>query len=166
MMELRVLIGRVRRHDWVPALRLAALIAIALVIVAACSPTGEPLASGATPTIAPAPTVLHPAELKPDPLSVLSWAFTPIFQGLFLVLVAVYQLVQFVLGRPDVGLAIILTTLVVRTALVPLMRRQMVSMRQMQAIQPEIKELQKRFKGDRIKAQQAHAELMKERGIS
>ena len=166
MTELRGLMTRLRRHDWVPLLRVAALVAFALVIVAACSPTGEPLASGQTPTIAPSPTQLHPAELKPDPLSVLSWAFTPIFQGLFLVLVAVYQLVQLVLGHPDVGLAIILTTLVVRTALVPLMRRQMVSMRQMQAIQPEIKEIQRRYKGDRIKAQQAQAELMKERGIS
>ena len=46
------------------------------------------------------------------------------------------------------------------------MRRQMVSMRQMQSIQPEIKEIQRRYKGDRIKAQQAQAELMKERGIS
>ena len=166
MTQLRGLFDRFRRHDWAPILRVAAFVAVALVLVAACSPTGEPLASGATPTIAPAPTVLHPAELKPDPLSVLAWAFTPIFQGLFLVLVAIYQLVQLVLGRPDVGLAIIITTLVVRTALVPLMRRQMVSMRQMQAIQPEIKEIQRRYKGDRIKAQQAQAELMKERGIS
>jgi YidC/Oxa1 family membrane protein insertase len=64
------------------------------------------------------------------------------------------------------GLAIIITTLIVRTALVPLMRRQMVSMRRMQSIQPEIKEIQRRFKGDRLKQQQAQAALMKERGIS
>jgi len=50
--------------------------------------------------------------------------------------------------------------------LVPLMRRQMVSMRQMQAIGPEIKEIQRRFKNDRLKAQQAQSALMKERGIS
>jgi YidC/Oxa1 family membrane protein insertase len=166
MTELRGLVTRLRRHDWVPLLRVVALVAIALVIVAACSPTGAPLASGQTPTVAPAPTRLYPAVLKPDPLSVLSWAFTPIFQALFLVLAGVYEVVQAVLGRPDVGIAIILTTLIVRTALVPLMRRQMVSMRQMQAIQPEIKEIQRRYKGDRIKAQQAQAELMKERGIS
>jgi len=166
MTELRGLMTRLRRHDWVPLLRVAALVAIALVIVAACSPTGAPLASGQTPTVAPAPTKLYPAELKADPLSVLAWAFTPIFQALFLVLAGVYEVVQAVLGRPDVGIAIILTTLIVRTALVPLMRRQMVSMRQMQSIQPEIKEIQRRYKGDRIKAQQAQAELMKERGIS
>jgi len=58
------------------------------------------------------------------------------------------------------------TTLIVRTGMVPLMRRQMVSMRQMSALSPEIKEIQRRFKGDRVKQQQAQSELMKERGIS
>ncbi|HYN70818.1 MAG TPA: YidC/Oxa1 family membrane protein insertase [Candidatus Eisenbacteria bacterium] len=159
MNELRQRMARLRRVDWVPLLRVATLLAIALVILAACLPTGEPGGSGA-PTVAPVPTALYPAELKPDPLSVLSWAFTPIFQAFFLLLVAIDQVV------PDIGIAIIVTTLIVRTGLVPLMRRQMVSMRQMQAIQPEIKEIQRRFKGDRLKAQQAQAELMKERGIS
>jgi YidC/Oxa1 family membrane protein insertase len=46
------------------------------------------------------------------------------------------------------------------------MRRQMVSMRRMQAIAPEVKEVQRRFKGDRVKTQQATMELYKERGIS
>jgi YidC/Oxa1 family membrane protein insertase len=64
------------------------------------------------------------------------------------------------------GVAIILTTLLVRTALVPLMRRQMVSMRKMQAIAPEIKEIQRRFKSDRVKIQQATMALYKERGVS
>jgi YidC/Oxa1 family membrane protein insertase len=64
------------------------------------------------------------------------------------------------------GIAIILTTLVVRTALVPLMRRQMVSMRRIQSVAPEVREIQRRFKGDRAKQQQATMELYKERGIS
>jgi YidC/Oxa1 family membrane protein insertase len=42
----------------------------------------------------------------------------------------------------------------------------MVSMRQLQSLQPEIKEIQRRYKGDRMKQQQAQAEMMKERGIS
>ena len=46
------------------------------------------------------------------------------------------------------------------------MRRQMVSMRRMQAIAPEVKEIQRRFKGDRVKQQQATMALYKERGIS
>jgi YidC/Oxa1 family membrane protein insertase len=64
------------------------------------------------------------------------------------------------------GVAIIITTLIVRTALVPLMRRQMVSMRRMQAVAPEIKEIQRRFKNDRVKTQQATMALYKERGVS
>jgi YidC/Oxa1 family membrane protein insertase len=46
------------------------------------------------------------------------------------------------------------------------MRRQMVSMRRMQAVAPEIKEIQKRYKSDRAKQQQATMALYKERGIS
>jgi YidC/Oxa1 family membrane protein insertase len=46
------------------------------------------------------------------------------------------------------------------------MRRQMVSMRRMQAVAPEVKELQRRYKGDRVKQQQATMALYKERGIS
>jgi YidC/Oxa1 family membrane protein insertase len=137
-----------------------ALLTLVVLFVAACSPAGVggSLAPGATPT--PVPTPLRPAELKADPVSVLAFLFTPIFQAFFLLLVGIYKVVG------DIGVAIILTTLVVRTAMVPLMRRQMVSVRQMQSIQPEIKEIQRRFKGDRMKQQQAQTELMKERGIS
>jgi YidC/Oxa1 family membrane protein insertase len=147
------------RGDW---LRLAALVGLALFVAACTLPAGSggPSGAAATPSPTPLPTPLFPAELKPDPISVLSWAFTPIFQSFFLLLVGLDQLVG------DIGVAIILTTLIVRTAMVPLMRRQMVSMRQMQSIQPEIKEIQRRYKGDRLKQQQAQAELMKERGIS
>jgi len=156
------------------------LLAVLVVVLAACnpiqvSPSPEATAvAGATATPAtpatPAPTasstpeptpfILHPAELKADPISVLAWLFTPIYQAFLLLLVGIDLIV------PDIGIAIILTTIVVRTVMVPLMRRQMVSMRQMQAIGPEIKEIQRRFKNDRLKAQQAQAALMKERGIS
>jgi YidC/Oxa1 family membrane protein insertase len=140
---------------------LLGLLGLVAIILAACAPGGGPsLAPGQTATPTPVPTPLYPAPLKADPVSVLSWLFTPIFQAFFLLLVAIYTVV------PDIGIAIILTTILVRTAMVPLMRRQMVSMRQLQALQPEIKELQRRYKGDRMKQQQAQSELMKERGIS
>jgi YidC/Oxa1 family membrane protein insertase len=166
---------------WGPDLvRIVAFLAIALVIVAACSPPGASTAASAgagasagasgiaggspaasaVPTPTPIPTPLYPATLKADPISPFAWAFTPIFQAFFLLLVGLDRLIG------DIGIAIIITTLIVRTAMVPLMRRQMVSMRQLQALQPEIKELQRRFKGDRLKQQQAQTELMKERGVS
>jgi len=159
---------------WGPdVIRIVAFLAIAILIVAACTPPGASTAAGgspiagasptetAAPTPTPLPTPLHAVAFPPpDPFSLLSFAFTPIFQAFFLLLVGL----DYFIG--DIGIAIILTTLVVRTAMVPLMRRQMVSMRQLQALQPEIKELQRRYKGDRLKQNQAQQELMKERGVS
>jgi YidC/Oxa1 family membrane protein insertase len=137
-----------------------------MVIVAACTAPGTSLEAGASPTATPVPTAtplptpLLPAQLKADPISPFAWAFTPIFQAFFLLLVGIDVVVK------DIGIAIILTTLIVRTAMVPLMRRQMVSMRQLQALNPEIKEIQRRYPKDRLKQQQAQTELMKERGVS
>lgn len=156
------------------ALGLGFLVALAFMI-SACSPI-EPstvpatLGPGATaaptttavPTVAPVPTplIIRPTEIKADPVSILAWLFNPIFQLFLIMLVGIHGVVG------DMGIAIIITTLIVRTALVPLMRRQMVSMRRMQAIAPEVKEIQRRFKSDRAKTQQATMALYKERGVS
>jgi YidC/Oxa1 family membrane protein insertase len=161
------------------AIALGLLLLVALVI-GACEPiqpSGAPGASlvpgasltpGVTsgPTVAPSgtplptPLVVRPAELKADPVSILAWLFNPIYQLFLILMVGMYTIVK------DMGVAIILTTLIVRTALVPLMRRQMVSMRRMQAIAPEVKEIQRRYKADRAKQQQATMALYKERGVS
>ena len=50
--------------------------------------------------------------------------------------------------------------------MIPLYRRQLVSQRRMQLLQPEIKEIQRRYKGDAMKARLAQQELFKERGIN
>jgi len=133
--------------------RLALLIGAVALVVSAC--TGD-----VSETTLPVPNPLVPAPLTPDPWGLLTWLFTPIFQGLLLILFAAERV------TPDVGLAIIVMTVVVRTLLVPLIRRQMVSTRRMQLIAPEVKELQKRYKGDRVKQQQEVSALYKERGIS
>src|SRR6476469_3809670 len=71
------------------------------------------------------------------------------------------------LGVPGaIGWAIVALTLVVRSLVIPLYRRQLTSQRRMQMLQPEIKEIQRRYKGDSVKARVAQQELMKERGIS
>ena len=162
------------------ALLAGSLLALALVL-GACEPISQSaapgvsaqptasLAPGTTPaptvapsaTPAPTPLIVSPAPLKADPVSLLAWLFNPIFQAFLLLMVGIHSL----LGV-DMGIAIILTTLIVRTALVPLMRRSMVSMRKIQAVAPEIKEIQRRFKNDRAKQQQATMALYKERGIS
>ena len=139
-------------------LALVALLGLVVLLVAACVPgTASPGASG-VPT--PTQTPLAPAQPGADPISLLAWLFTPIFQVLFITLVAIDQVV------PDMGIAIIIMTLLVRILLVPVFRKQIVSQRRTQLIQPEVKALQARFKGDRNKIQQATMELYKERGVN
>jgi YidC/Oxa1 family membrane protein insertase len=141
-------------------------LAIAL-LVAACAPgSGGTGASGApTPTHTPA-APLTPAPIGADPVSLLAWLFTPIFQSMLIILIAVYQFLEN-LGVPGaIAWAIVVLTLVVRAVLIPLYRKQLVSQRRMQLLQPEIKAIQKRFKGDAMKARVAQQELFKERGIN
>ena len=146
----------------VPALLL--MIAVAI-IIAACVPGAAPGGSGA-PTPTPPPPPLEPAKPGADPVSLLAWLFTPIFQVMFIILIAVYQFLEN-LGVPGaIAFAIVVLTLVVRAVLIPLYRKQLVSQRRMQLIQPELKEVQKRYKGDSMKARVAQQELFKERGIS
>jgi YidC/Oxa1 family membrane protein insertase len=141
------------------------LIVAIVVLLAACAPVGAPGASGALPSPSAHPP-LTPAQPGADPVGLIAWLFTPIFQGLFIILVAVYDFLRG-LGVPGaIGWAIVVLTLVVRAVLIPLYRKQLVSQRRMQLLQPEIKEIQKRYKGDRLKAQQAQQELFKERGVN
>jgi YidC/Oxa1 family membrane protein insertase len=99
-------------------------------------------------------------------VSLLAWLFTPIFQILFIILIAVYQFLEN-LGFPAaIAWAIVVLTLIVRSILIPLYRRQLVSQRRMQLLQPEIREINKRYKGDSMKARVAQQELFKERGIN
>jgi YidC/Oxa1 family membrane protein insertase len=142
------------------------LLALVVLAVAACAAPAAPGASGAPVPSATAHPPLTPASPGADPISLLAWLFTPIFQGMFLVLVAVYDFLKG-LGIPaPIGWAIVVLTLLVRAIVIPLYRRQLVSQRRMQLLQPEIKEIQRRYKGDAAKARVAQQELMKERGIS
>jgi YidC/Oxa1 family membrane protein insertase len=142
-----------------PALAIALLIPL----VAACIP-GAPGAPGASPT--PPPPPLTPAQPGADPVSLLAWLFTPIFQAMFIVLIAVYVFLEN-LGVPGaIAWAIVVLTLVVRAILIPLYRKQLVSQRRMQLLQPELREIQRRFKGDTMKVRMAQQELMRERGVN
>jgi YidC/Oxa1 family membrane protein insertase len=75
-----------------------------------------------------------------------------LLQGLGQVLAFLYDIVK------QYGVAIMLFTLLIRAALLPLTIKQTRSMAEMQRIQPMIKELQKKYKGDR---QKLNEELMK-----
>ena len=67
---------------------------------------------------------------------------------------------------PSYGLAIILLTLATRILLLPLSIKSTRSMREMQVIQPELKRLQKKYKGDRQKLNEEMMKLYKEHGVN
>jgi YidC/Oxa1 family membrane protein insertase len=67
---------------------------------------------------------------------------------------------------PSLGLAIILLTILVRLILLPLSIKQTRSMREMQRIQPEVKKLQQKHKGDRQKMNEELMALYKEHGVN
>jgi YidC/Oxa1 family membrane protein insertase len=149
------------RSSFVRLLPLLALVAIAL-LVAACA--GAPAGSGApgSPAVTPTPQAaipLVPVALT-DPISLLSWLFTPIFQAFFILLVVLDKLTG------NIAIAIIGMTIIIRIILIPIFRRQTVSTRRTQMLAPEVKEIQRRFKGDRLKQQEAQRQLYAERGIN
>jgi YidC/Oxa1 family membrane protein insertase len=142
-------------------------------------PTPSPsLPSGANSTIPPCPDPYAPepgATRDPDapppnlcptqpngadPLALLAWAFTPIFQAIFLGLAFLYSITG------DIGVAIILLTIVIRILLIPVFRAQIVSQRRMQMLQPELRAIQAKYKGDRARISAEQMQLYKERGVN
>ncbi|HEV8281660.1 MAG TPA: YidC/Oxa1 family membrane protein insertase [Candidatus Limnocylindrales bacterium] len=143
----------------------AVLIVAIVLVVAACLPGGGGSGGVPTPTPTPPPP-LHPASPGADPVSLFAWLFTPIFQVMLIILLAVYQFLEGLRVPGAIAWAIVILTLIVRAVLIPLFRRQLVSQRRMQLLQPELREVQKRFKGDAMKARLAQQELMRERGVN
>jgi YidC/Oxa1 family membrane protein insertase len=152
------------------------LLIVLITVVAACfAPEPSGSAGSAVPSgsavVTPTPSAtpqhpLRPASPGADPVSLLAWLFTPIFQTMFVFLVAVYHVLHEAGVPGAIGLAIIVLTLAVRALLIPLFRKQLVSQRRMQMIQPELNEIRKRFKGDAMKMRVAQQELMRERGVN
>ena len=136
------------------------LVALAL-IVSACVPSTGTNGGSPVPTPSPSQAPLHATPIGANPMDLLAWAFTPIFQALFIALVLLDQLV----GR-NIVIAIILLTIILRLLTTPITRKQLVSSRQTQMLQPEVKELQRKYKGDRVKQQAAVSEFYKQRGIN
>ena len=91
--------------------------------------------------------------------------FTPpwdlFFLPLFNLLIAVYQVPFF-----DFALAIIVFTIVIRTILAPLFVKQIRSQKEMQRMQPLIREVQRKHKGNRQKVSEETMALYKEHGVN
>lgn len=62
----------------------------------------------------------------------------------------------------DFGIAVIVTTLVLKSFLIPLSKKQIESQKKMQELQPEMKEIQKKYKNDKEKQAKALMEFYKE----
>jgi YidC/Oxa1 family membrane protein insertase len=116
-------------------------------------PTPEP---GSTPL----PRPLCPAVPSGNPVDLLAWLFNPIFQTLFLLLALFFS------ATGDIGIAIIVLTLIIKTILIPLFRAQIVSQRRMQMLQPEIRAVQIKYKGNRAKISEEQMRLYRERGVN
>ncbi len=84
----------------------------------------------------------------------------PIIEFLGAILSFLYQIF------PNVGLAIILLTVVVNLAMFPLTLKQTRSMKAMQEIQPLVKDLQKKYKDDRQQLNEEMVALYKEKGVN
>lgn len=66
----------------------------------------------------------------------------------------------------NLGLSIILLTVVIRAAMYPLSRRQLLSSKKMQEVQPKLVEMQKKFGKDRQRMAKEQMALYKEAGVS
>ena len=75
-------------------------------------------------------------------------------------------MVFYVISFEHMGIAIILFTVLVRAATMPLTLKQINQMRVMSTLQPKMKELQTRYSGDRARASQETMKLYKEAGVN
>ena len=86
--------------------------------------------------------------------------FGPIFDAIAWLLAQLYSVV------PDLGISIILLTIVIMLILYPLTAKQAKSMMAMQRVQPEIKKLQAKYKGDRAKLNEEMMKFYQENKIN
>ncbi len=87
-------------------------------------------------------------------------AWQALLDGLGWVVAQIYQLI------PNYGVTIIVLTVLIRLVLLPLGIKQIRSMQHMQLIQPKIKQLQQKYKGNRTKQQEEIMKLYKEYGVN
>ena len=91
-------------------------------------------------------------------------AWSSIWNGASGLLLAV---LEFLYGITNsFGLAIVLLTILIRLALYPLNQKQMVSMQQMQKIQPRLKVIQEKYGNDKEKMNQETMRLYKENKVN
>ncbi len=83
-----------------------------------------------------------------------------LLDGLGWLVAQIYELI------PNYGVTIILLTLLIRLVLFPLGVRQIRSMQHMQIIQPKVKQIQQKYKGNKQRQQEEIMKLYKEYGVN
>ena len=86
--------------------------------------------------------------------------FQAVLNGLGWVLAKIYDFI------PSYGIAIMVLTVIIRLILMPIGIKQVRSMRAMQAIQPQMKKVQQKYKGDKQKQQEEMMKLYQEHGVN
>ena len=93
----------------------------------------------------------------------MGWIFNELlYRPLFNSMVFFYNTVPVA----NIGLAVILTTLVVRIIMIPLYRASIKSQREMTIIQPIVKELQTKYKDDRQKLSEEMLKAYKDHNVN
>lgn len=82
--------------------------------------------------------------------------------GLFSQTIQFFYNISASIGFPSYAIAIALFTLVIKTILFPITKKQYVNMAQMQLVQPELQKLQKKYKNNPEKQQEKMMELYQE----
>jgi YidC/Oxa1 family membrane protein insertase len=88
------------------------------------------------------------------------WVFQELLNGIGWILASIYDVVG------NYGISIILLTILIKVVLLPLGVKQIKSMQAMQSIQPKVKDLQKKYKGNKAKIQEETMKLYKEAGVN
>jgi YidC/Oxa1 family membrane protein insertase len=86
--------------------------------------------------------------------------FQSLLYGVGWILASIYDVVG------NYGLSIIVLTIAIKVVLLPLGVKQIKSMGAMQSIQPKVKELQKKYKGNKAKIQEETMKLYKDAGVN
>ncbi len=95
----------------------------------------------------------------------ISSIFEPIIFALEFVL-GIFHDVLSTVGIESYGVAIIILTIIIKTVFYPLTVKQVKSMRAMQELQPQMKKLQEKYKGDPKRLQQEMGQLYRTAGVN
>lgn len=88
------------------------------------------------------------------------------YEPVYNVLMVLYEVLHPILPAGGFALSIVVLTLLLRAALIPLTRKQLKSSRAMQELQPRLKELQARYKNNPQELMAAQQALYREHGVN